>query len=109
MQAAWRPKQFSDPNEDPLLRSQPALQKPGHGRRADLTNRTPDDIVKIANAQSGAVRAFDVITVHLAPRQVVVALSVDFMDCLSASDIDQAVAAIESLLKQKHREVVAVL
>ncbi len=65
------------------------------------------DVSKIASEQAGVVRAFDVITVHLAPQQVVIGLNLEFMDCMSAPRIEQAVAEIERRVRERHGEVVA--
>ena len=48
------------------------------------------------------------VTVHLAPDQIVVALDVNFKDDLLASRIEADVAAFDGQLRTKHSEIVAV-
>ena len=59
----------------------------------------------IALADSAVDQANDVITVHLAPDQVVTALSVAFHDDLTAPAIEAAVVRIETAIRAKHSEV----
>lgn len=75
----------------------------GETARQSLTR----DVSKVAIEQDGVVGAFNVITVHMAPQQVVVALNIEFMDCMSAPRIEHAVAEIERRLKERHEDVVA--
>ena len=65
-------------------------------------------ICRLAAEQPGIERVNGVITVQMAPDQVFVALSVDFADDLTASDIEAAVAALEQRIKQEDPEVAAV-
>ena len=62
----------------------------------------------IAAGQLGVAKAFNLLTVHLGPRQIVVALDIEFNDWLSVSDIEQAVRNLEARIKQEHPEVIAV-
>ena len=48
------------------------------------------------------------ITVHLAPQQIVAAFDIEFADDLRASEIERAAASIEELLKAKHPDIMAV-
>jgi cation diffusion facilitator family transporter len=64
-------------------------------------------IVRIATDQRGIVSATPLMTVHLAPRQVVVALGVDFDDAISAQHAEQACGRIEERVRRTHPEVVA--
>jgi hypothetical protein len=48
--------------------------------------------------------AFNLLTIHLAPRQIVVAFDLEFNNRLSVSDIEH----FEAQIRQKHPEVVAV-
>jgi divalent metal cation (Fe/Co/Zn/Cd) transporter len=73
----------------------------GEGARIG-TNRSIRDIA----AQCGGVeKVNDLITVHLAPDQVVAALSLEFRDPLTTPEIEKAVAAIEQRIREKHPEV----
>jgi cation diffusion facilitator family transporter len=65
-------------------------------------------ICRMATEQTGIERANGVITVHLAPRQVFVALSVEFADDLTASGVEDAVARFEARVKAAHPEVAAI-
>jgi cation diffusion facilitator family transporter len=47
------------------------------------------------------------ITVHLAPRQIVAVLDVDFVDHLVARDVEGFTERLERLVKQKHPDVIA--
>jgi cation diffusion facilitator family transporter len=73
----------------------------GEGARA----RTMRSIRQIAAEQPGVERVNDLITVHLAPQQVVAALSLEFKDELTTPQIENAVAAIESRICKQNPEV----
>jgi cation diffusion facilitator family transporter len=76
----------------------------GEGARGSTTR----SIRKIAAEQPGVERVNDLVTVHLAPDQVVAALSLEFKDPLTTPEIEQAVAAIETRICKLHPEVVSV-
>jgi cation diffusion facilitator family transporter len=70
--------------------------------------RTRRSIQRIA-AQCAAVEQVNgLITVHLAPDQVVAALSLEFRDALTTPQIESAVAEIEQRIRETHPEVVSV-
>jgi hypothetical protein len=48
-----------------------------------------------------------VIATHLAPDQIVVALSLEFSDQLPTPEIERAVSTLEARVREKHPEVVA--
>jgi cation diffusion facilitator family transporter len=73
----------------------------GEGARA----RTMRSIRQIAAEQPGVERVNDLITVHLAPQQVVAALSLEFKDELTTPEIENAVAAIEGRICSQNPEV----
>jgi cation diffusion facilitator family transporter len=73
----------------------------GEGARA----RTMRSIRQIAAEQPGVERVNDLITVHLAPQQVVAALSLEFKDELTTPQIENAVAAIEGRICSQNPEV----
>src|SRR4029079_15061183 len=54
-----------------------------------------ESIIAIARASSGIERARLLFTVHLAPHQIVAALSLEFRDSLTSPDIEEKVAALE--------------
>ena len=66
-------------------------------------------ICAIASAQPGIERTNGLFTVHLGPDQVVAAMTADFMDTLSAADVEAVVADIEDRVKKVHPEVVLLL
>ena len=66
-------------------------------------------ICRIAGSERGVEHANGLFTVHLGPRQVVAALSVDFADDLSARDVEDIVAKIERRIRDRHPEVISIL
>ena len=66
-------------------------------------------ICAIARAHPGVERSNGLFTVHLGPDQIVAAISVDFVDTLSAADVETIVAAIEDRVRHVHPEVVLLL
>ena len=62
-------------------------------------------ILAIADADPAVSRANGVVTVHLGPRQIVAALSVEFEDHVAAPEIEACVARIEARLHETHPEI----
>lgn len=62
-------------------------------------------ILAIAQADPAVERANGVLTVHLGPEQIVVGLSLDFVDDVSAADIEACVERLEDRLKSELPEV----
>ena len=56
----------------------------------------------------GIERAHVVFTVHLAPDQIVVALSLEFSDSLTTPDIEEKVTALERGIRQAFPDVIAI-
>jgi len=75
------------------------------GERAD--SRTAAAIEALAADEPGVVSANGLLTVQLAPDQIVAALSLEFDDGLATPQIEHAVAAIEQRVRAKHPEVTA--
>src|SRR5262249_26166267 len=75
------------------------------GERAD--QKLSDSILRIADAERTVARANGVLTMQLAPDQIVAALSLDFEDALSATQVEDAVAEIERNVRAAHPQVVA--
>jgi cation diffusion facilitator family transporter len=75
------------------------------GERADP--KLSDAIIRIAAGMPGVCNANSIATVHLAPRNVVAYLSLDFFDYMRAPDIEQAVVALEAQIRRIHPEVSA--
>jgi cation diffusion facilitator family transporter len=75
------------------------------GERADRS--LGDSILRIAGSERSISRANGVLTVQLAPDQIVAALSLDFEDALSAAEVEDAVIEIEREVRAAHPQVVA--
>jgi cation diffusion facilitator family transporter len=61
-----------------------------------------DNIERIALSEPYVVRANEVLTMHFGPSDVLVALSLDFVDERSAGEVEQAVSRIERRIKAEH-------
>jgi cation diffusion facilitator family transporter len=75
------------------------------GEHADT--ELSDSILRVAGAEKSVTRANGVLTMQLAPDQIVAALSVDFEDHLTAAQIEDAVIDIERKVRESHPQVVA--
>jgi cation diffusion facilitator family transporter len=75
------------------------------GERADP--QIAASIEAIAAGEPGIAGANGVLTTHLAPDQIVVALSLEFDDALRTPQIEAAVVHIEQRVRADHPEVVA--
>jgi cation diffusion facilitator family transporter len=73
----------------------------GEAARPEVQN----SILAIVQADPAIERANGVITAHLAPQQVVAALSVDFVDELTTADIEACVTRIEAQVRERHPEI----
>jgi cation diffusion facilitator family transporter len=67
-----------------------------------------NSIMGIANRMEGVAHANGVITVHLAPKQIIIALSLEFSDELRTPEIEFKVIELERQLRKLHPEVIAV-
>jgi divalent metal cation (Fe/Co/Zn/Cd) transporter len=76
------------------------------GEPASRTVR--DSIVAIARSKPGVERADLVFNVHLGPDEIVIALSLEFSDSLSTTEIENRVTEIENEIQAKHKDVIAV-
>jgi cation diffusion facilitator family transporter len=65
-------------------------------------------IIEVARKIPGIERADVVFTVHLAPTQIVAALSVEFADSLTTSDIEKSVLALEGAICGALPDLVAI-
>ena len=72
------------------------------------SRRIEDGIREIVASDESVQQTNDVLTVHLGPQQVVVALSVEFEDDLSAPDIEACVVRLERSLKKKYSQITSV-
>ncbi len=75
------------------------------GEHAD--SKLSDSILRVAGAEESVTRANGVLTMQLAPDQIVAALSLDFEDHLTAAQIEDAVIDIEREIRKAHPQVVA--
>jgi len=76
------------------------------GERADP--RIVDSILRVAAQIDGVTHANGVLTVHLAPQEILVALSLEFADELRTPEIEAKVIELERCVRLSHPEVVAV-
>jgi cation diffusion facilitator family transporter len=76
----------------------------GEGARPEVVR----SIRRIAGEEPGVERVNGLLTVHMAPNQIVAALSVEFADQLTAGEIETAVANIERRLREAHPQVMTV-
>lgn len=65
-------------------------------------------VMRTANGIDGIERAQIVFTVHMAPDQVVVALSLEFRDSMTVPEIERAIDALEAAIQAAHPEVIAI-
>ena len=73
------------------------------GEKAD--SRLVKSILDIANGACGSSRANGVLTVQLAPDQIMAAMSFEFDDALTAPQIEEMIADIEHRIQEAHPEV----
>lgn len=66
-----------------------------------------ESIMRIARSQRPAVGANGLMTVQMAPDQIVVALSLEFADSMRAPDIEGYVLSLERAIRDAHPEVKA--
>lgn len=64
-------------------------------------------ILGIAGDHPGVAAVGRLVTVHLAPRQIVAALDVEFADDLRASEVERVTHALERKINRQHPEIVA--
>jgi len=67
-----------------------------------------NSIIRLSEKIEGIAHANGILTVHLAPRQVVIALSLQFADDLRTPEIEAKVAELERRVCQSHPEVVTI-
>lgn len=73
------------------------------GESAD--RRVIDGIRKLVTADRRVRRPIDVLTMHMGPEDVLLNLSVEFEDWLTAQDVENAVCALESQIQQSYPEI----
>ena len=62
----------------------------------------------IAAAEPSVLRTNEILTMHFGPQDVLVALSLHFVDTDTAAEVEKAVTRIERLIKTAHPEVTRV-
>jgi cation diffusion facilitator family transporter len=67
-----------------------------------------DAVMRTAREIDGIERAQVVFSVHMAPDQVVIAMSLEFRDAMRADEIERAVDLLEARIQERHAEVIAV-
>jgi divalent metal cation (Fe/Co/Zn/Cd) transporter len=67
-----------------------------------------DSIMDVASQIPGVAHANGVLTVHLAPQEIMVALSLEFADELRTPEIEAKVIELERCVRLSHPEVVAI-
>ncbi len=70
---------------------------------------TADSILSITAGHALVKRANGLLSVHMAPDQILVAISVEFVEAGTTASIEVAIGAIERAIKQSHPEVVTCL
>ena len=76
------------------------------GERAD--QGIVDSILRVAGQIDGVTHAHGILTVHLAPQEILVALSLEFADELKTPEIEARVIELERRVRLSHPEVAAV-
>lgn len=66
---------------------------------------TVRDVRRLAAAMEGVENVNEVLTLHMGPEFIVVNMSVDFRDTLSASEVEGGVRALDRRIKRDHPEV----
>jgi cation diffusion facilitator family transporter len=74
------------------------------GERADVA--IVDSIRRIAEEMSGVAHANGILTVHMAPQQIVVAMSLEFDDALRTPEIESKVRELERRVRAAHHAVI---
>ena len=64
-------------------------------------------IMRVADGMEGVAHANGIITVHLAPEQILVALSLEFADELKTPEIELKIAELERRVRHLHPTVIA--
>jgi cation diffusion facilitator family transporter len=67
-----------------------------------------NSIMQIARQQDGVQRVNGLMTVHLAPDEIVLAMSVEFADPLHTPQIERRIASLEAKLRAAHPEIISV-
>ena len=66
------------------------------------------DIRGIVNENKGIVSINELLTMHFGPRDILLCLSLDFVDSLSASAVETTISDMEAAIKSSHPEITRV-
>jgi cation diffusion facilitator family transporter len=66
-----------------------------------------DSVARTAESVKGVVAVNGVLAVHVAPHQIVIAMSLEFSDQLQTPQIEEKVAQLERDIHRKHPEILA--
>jgi cation diffusion facilitator family transporter len=69
------------------------------------SQRLEESLLQIASADAAIHHANGILTVHLAPDQIVAALSAEFDDNATAPEIEACIERVEARIKDQHPEV----
>jgi cation diffusion facilitator family transporter len=64
-------------------------------------------IMQIAREQKGVAHAQNLITIHLAPEQILAAIELDFVDGCSSAEVERVITELERRIKACHPDVIA--
>ena len=65
-------------------------------------------IRKIVNDHDGIISINELLTMHFGPRDILLNLSIDFVDGISASEVESSISEMEAEIKSKHPEITRV-
>jgi len=68
-----------------------------------------ESVARLARSEPGVGCYNGMLSIQLAPREVIVAISLDFEDRLRASEVQGIVARLETRIRKEHPEIVMVL
>ncbi len=70
--------------------------------------RVIGSIRRIANEHEGIISINELLTMHFGPRDILLCLSVDFVDGISASEVESSISLMEAEIKSAHPEITRV-
>jgi len=76
------------------------------GERAD--REIEASIAELAMREQAVERVNSVLTLHMAPEQIVVALSLEFADNVRTSEIENAIFSMERRIRETHPQAISI-
>ena len=70
--------------------------------------RVIGSIRRIVNGHEGIISINELLTMHFGPRDILLCLSVDFVDGISASEVESTISDMEADIKLAHPEITRV-